>query len=668
MLRHRSLISLLNNVHRQTCHLRPPSHNLVRTDFLCKFNRCYSKKSGGANDESSNKTPRITPSAATYKSPVDNRGSSSSTSYKECHPGTQKVNSEIQSCNRPNPVSACPPPDCAHEESAAAQARKNNKRLLAAILLTAGTCYTIWKLQPESNKEKIDVKTSRKSAAKSVPVKIPSTSSEIPAHVPYLLVGGGTAGFSAFRAIKSLDAKAKVLILSEEGYLPYMRPPLSKEVWYDPDSEKKDELTFKQWNGSEKSLFYEPEDFYISPKELDENPNGGVAVARGWRVERIDPFKRIAYLEDGHEIKYEKCLLATGAKPKSLNIFSKAPEAIQKHITTFRGIPDYVELNEIVKETDSIAIIGGGFLGSELACALSRRASLENPKLKVYQIFKEPGNMHKVLPEYLSLWTTNKVAKEGVHIIAGSEVQDVKLEGNEVSLMLNDGKKVSVNKVIVAVGVEPNTYLAEKSGLEVDPDCGGFLVNAELEARSHLYAAGDCSCFYDIKFGRRRVEHHDHAVISGRLAGENMVGAGKPYLHQSMFWSDLGPDIGFEAIGIVDSSLPTVAVFAKASEKDSPKAIVAESNDNIRSNLEAQNVSTTSSSPSPVNTQKTSAENTGTDDYGKGIIFYLRDELVVGIVLWNVFRRMTVARQVLKDDRKYDDLNEVAKLFHIFDE
>lgn len=63
--------------------------------------------------------------------------------------------------------------------------------------------------------------------------------------------------------------------------------------------------------------------------------------------------------------------------------------------------------------------------------------------------------------------------------------------------------------------------------------------------------------------------------------------AGKPYLHQSMFWSDLGPDIGFEAIGIVDSSLPTVAVFAKASSKDSPKAVVAESNDNIRSNVEA---------------------------------------------------------------------------------
>ena len=66
------------------------------------------------------------------------------------------------------------------------------------------------------------------------------------------------------------------------------------------------------------------------------------------------------------------------------------------------------------------------------------------------------------------------------------------------------------------------------------------MVNAELQARGNIWVAGDASCFYDIKLGRRRVEHHDHAVVSGRLAGENMTGAGKPNWHQSMFWSDLG--------------------------------------------------------------------------------------------------------------------------------
>merc|ERR1712037_134069 len=103
------------------------------------------------------------------------------------------------------------------------------------------------------------------------------------------------------------------------------------------------------------------------------------------------------------------------------------------------------------------------------------------------------------------------------------------------------------------------------------------------EARQNLYVAGDAASFFDIALGRRRVEHHDHAVVSGRLAGENMTGAQKPYTHQSMFWSDLGPDVGYEAIGVVDSSLQTVGVFAKATPKDTPKAVVTETDETIRS-------------------------------------------------------------------------------------
>lgn len=104
-----------------------------------------------------------------------------------------------------------------------------------------------------------------------------------------------------------------------------------------------------------------------------------------------------------------------------------------------------------------------------------------------------------------------------------------------------------------------------------------------------MLQAGDCACFYDTKLGRRRVEHHDHAVVSGRLAGENMTGAAKPYWHQSMFWSDLGPDVGYEAIGIVDSSLPTVGVFAKATSDDTPQAVVTATDEGIRSTMEEVN-------------------------------------------------------------------------------
>lgn len=120
-----------------------------------------------------------------------------------------------------------------------------------------------------------------------------------------------------------------------------------------------------------------------------------------------------------------------------------------------------------------------------------------------------------------------------------------------------------------------------------------------------------------------------------------------------MFWSDIGPSVGYEAIGIVDSSLNTVGVFAKESPKDSSPSKnetdqnTTISNIDLPAKLESEN--------------KPISENS----YNKGVVFYLKNDVVVGIVLWNLFNRMSIARQVLKSDRCYKDLNEVAKLFNI---
>jgi programmed cell death 8 (apoptosis-inducing factor) len=138
-------------------------------------------------------------------------------------------------------------------------------------------------------------------------------------------------------------------------------------------------------------------------------------------------------------------------------------------------------------------------------------------------------------------------------------------------MTMESGRTFTSDYVLVAVGLQPNIELAQAAGLEIDPIKGGVLVNAELEARRDVFVAGDVASFFDMSLGRRRDEHHDHAAVSGRLAGENMAGARRPYTHQSMFWSDLGPNVGYEAIGIIDSALPTVGVWAKASAKDTPK-------------------------------------------------------------------------------------------------
>ncbi|XP_072532554.1 apoptosis-inducing factor 1, mitochondrial isoform X2 [Salminus brasiliensis] len=496
----------------------------------------------------------------------------------------------------------------------------------------------------------------------SEPAPAPTAAPVGPTHAPYLLIGGGTASFAAARSIRARDPGARVLIVTEEPDLPYMRPPLSKELWFSDDPTVTETLRFKQWNGKERSIYFQPPTFYVSPTELESVENGGVAVLTGKKVVHMDVRGNKVKLSDGLEISYEKCLIATGGIPRNLQVIERAGDEVMKRTTLFRKIEDFKALEKVSRELKSITIIGGGFLGSELACALGRRSA--DLGLEVVQMFPEKGNMGKVLPEYLSNWTTEKVKKEGVKVLTEAVVKNVSYKDDKVEIKLKDGRVVKTDHVVAAVGLEPSVELAKSAGLEVDSDFGGFRVNAELQARSNIWVAGDAACFYDIKLGRRRVEHHDHAVVSGRLAGENMTGARKPYWHQSMFWSDLGPDVGYEAIGIVDSSLPTVGVFAKATAKDTPKAATEQSGTGIRSESETEavagSVAVETTAPPPSTQQK--------EDYGKGVIFYLRDKVVVGIVLWNVFNRMPIARKIIKDGEEHADLNEVAKLFNIHED
>ncbi|KAM4727359.1 apoptosis-inducing factor 1, mitochondrial isoform 1-T1 [Anableps anableps] len=483
----------------------------------------------------------------------------------------------------------------------------------------------------------------------------------LPSHAPYLLIGGGTASFAAARSIRARDPGAKVLIVTDEPDLPYMRPPLSKELWFSDDPSVTETLRFKQWNGKERSIYFQPPSFYIEPQDLNSAENGGVAVLTSRKVVHMDVRGNKVKLDDDTEISYDKCLIATGGVPRNLQVVERAGEEVIKRTTLFRKIEDFKSLDKVSRNAQSITIIGGGFLGSELACALGRRSTESG--LEVIQMFPEKGNMGKVLPEYLSNWTTEKVKKEGVKVITEALVKSVSYKDDKLEIKLKDGRVVKTDHIVAAVGLEPNVDLAKSAGLEVDSDFGGYRVNAELQARSNIWVAGDAACFYDIRLGRRRVEHHDHAVVSGRLAGENMTGANKPYWHQSMFWSDLGPDVGYEAIGIVDSSLPTVGVFAKATAKDTPKAATEESGTGIRSESETEDTASSavaSATPAPAVEHK--------DEYGKGVIFYLRDKVVVGIILWNVFNRMPIARKIIKDGEEHADLNEVAKLFNIHED
>ncbi|KAH8255820.1 hypothetical protein KR038_011232 [Drosophila bunnanda] len=535
------------------------------------------------------------------------------------------------------------------------------KGLLGALaaLIAGGllTWYLTQKTDDEAAKNASD-EEKRKRKLLATPPTSPPSSKDLPKHVPYLIVGGGTAAFSAFRAIKSNDATAKVLMISNEFHKPYMRPPLSKELWYtpNPSEETIKDYRFKQWTGSERSLFFEPDEFFVDPEKLEESVNGGIAVAQGFTVKKVDAQKRIVTLEDGYEIEYDSCLIATGCAPKNLAVFQDAPPSIREKVMVYRTPDDFDRLRKLASEKRSITIVGNGFIGSELACSLAHY-SKENGGGKVYQVFQEDSNMSRVLPDYLSRYTKTKMETQGVCVIPNASIKKATRDASNLKLELNNGTTLMSDVVVVCVGCSPNTEFAGPSRLEVDGSLGGFVVNAELEARRNLYVAGDASCFYDPLLGRRRVEHHDHSVVSGRLAGENMTGAKKPYQHQSMFWSDLGPEIGYEGIGLVDSSLPTVGVFALPSDANGAMENPAEPKEGADSKEKKDTA--------VVTTDGVASDSDRAANYGKGVVFYMKDDKIVGVLLWNLFNRIGLARTIINQNKKYDDLNEVAKLFEI---
>jgi programmed cell death 8 (apoptosis-inducing factor) len=199
-----------------------------------------------------------------------------------------------------------------------------------------------------------------------------------------------------------------------------MRPPLSKEMISDPEKRSLERLVFKQWNGTERSLFFEPEEFFVPCKELPTAEYGGVAVARGWTVKELDVRKQTATLDDGKVIKFEKCLIATGASPKNLPIFSEVSPELKEKITLFRNLRDLQCVERILEEgAKKVAVVGNGFLGSEIAVGLAGRG------VKVTQLFKEEMPLSKILPPYLSHWTMSKMEKEGVALMPNTEIHQV---------------------------------------------------------------------------------------------------------------------------------------------------------------------------------------------------------------------------------------------------
>ncbi|KAF9180614.1 Apoptosis-inducing factor 1, mitochondrial [Haplosporangium sp. Z 767] len=491
---------------------------------------------------------------------------------------------------------------------------------------------------------------------------------------PYILIGAGTASFAAMEAIREKDPSAAILIIGNEDIGPYMRPPLSKEMWFNKSEETTEKLSFKDWQGKERNIVLQGKEKIESldqeALEKIESAESGVKLLTGVTVSDLNVAEQTITLNNDKVLKYGKVLLATGGTPKTLPVFK---DVGGDKVTTYRSVEDFKKLHALVKSADKkIVIVGGGFLGSELAVAISHYGKEKN--VKVTQVFPEDGNMGLVFPRYLSKWTTSQVEQEGVVVKANSRVASTKTVGDQVELTLENGEKVVADHVVVAVGIEANVELAKKAGLELDETRGGVVVNAELQARRNVYCAGDMTSFHDVTLGRRRVEHYDNAILGGRVAGQNMASdkLHKTYKHQSMFWSDLGPHIGYEAVGILDSKLSTVSIWTKK-----PTAASAVDTASVEGSTDKKDESATeyaaekegkreraTATPLPAEAVKVEDK----EKYNKGLVLYLKDKKIVGLLMWNNFGKVDDARKILGQVYDTEKVEALVKPFGIHEE
>ena len=372
----------------------------------------------------------------------------------------------------------------------------------------------------------------------------------------YLIVGAGMTADAAVRGIRELDPGGSIGMIGDDPNPPYNRPPLTKALWKGKSLD---------------SIWRRTQDFNID-------------LHLGRTVRSIDPIKKEVMDDQGTEYQYEKLLLATGGTPRKLPFGAG-------NIIYYRTLEDYQTLRELSQHSEHFGVIGGGFIGSEIAAALAMNGK------KVSMFFPEDAIGARIYPKELSEYLNEFFRQKGVELIPGVHVADLKKSDGAFEIITAEGKKVQVEGVIAGIGIQPNVDLATSAGLKVS---NGVVVDDLLHtSQPDIFAAGDVAEFANPALGKRlRIEHEDNANTMGKQAGRNMAGANEPYHHLSYFYSDLF-ELGYEAVGELDSRLETFADWK--------------------------------------------------DPFKKGVIYYLAEGRVRGVLLWNVWDTVPKARELIAE-------------------
>jgi len=379
----------------------------------------------------------------------------------------------------------------------------------------------------------------------------------------YLIVGGGMTGDAATEGVRELDTAGSIGLFSVEPDPPYQRPPLSKKLWLGDPFES-------IWCGT---------------------ASRNVEMFLGRRITAIDPAAKKVTDDEGTRYQYDKLLLATGGSPRQLA--STAPVGQSDFgtglIAYYRTVQDYRWLRQQSETKQRFAVIGGGFIGSEIAAALA------TVKKQVVMVMPDPGICSRVFPAELSNFVTDFFRQKGVEFRLGETVTGVRESGGSLVLTLKSGTELEAECVVAGIGITPDVALAKQAGLAVG---NGIVVDEFLRTSNpDIFAAGDVAEFYSPLLEKRvRLEHEDNANRTGKQAGRNMAGAVEPFHHLSLFYSDLF-ELGYEAVGEIDSRLETIVDWI--------------------------------------------------EPFRKGVIFYMKDARVRGVMLWNVWKKVPAARKLI---------------------
>jgi 3-phenylpropionate/trans-cinnamate dioxygenase ferredoxin reductase component len=335
----------------------------------------------------------------------------------------------------------------------------------------------------------------------------------------FVIVGGGLAGAKAVEALRDNDFDGQVVLFCEEDHLPYERPPLSKEYL----AGKKSLSDFTVHNS----------DWY---REHD------VDMRRGQRVSSLDPSAHTVGVPDGTTISYDKLLLATGSASRRAPI----PGSGAAGVHYLRTFGDAAALNSVLAEGSSLAVVGAGWIGLEVAAAARQRGV----NVTVVETAKQP--LMAALGETVGEVFAALHRHHGVDLRLEAQVDEITAEQDKATgLKLADGSTVAADTVLVAVGAKPNVELAEQAGLSMSSDVqGGVAVDASLRTSDpDIYAVGDIAAAEHPLFGVRiRTEHWANALKQPAVAVAGMLGKPGEYDELPYFFTDQY-DLGMEYAG-----------------------------------------------------------------------------------------------------------------------